>query len=78
MTDETLSQGKELKNKIASLQNVLIYMSKENIKRPIFIGRDGYNLTDHITPAIDTTIRALVINDLQAQIEELKKQFSEL
>lgn len=74
MTDETLSQGKELKNKIASLQNVLIYMSKEKI----FIGRDGYNLTDHITPAIDTTIRALVINDLQAQIEELKKQFSEL
>lgn len=34
-------------------------------------------MTDE-TPAIDTTLRALVINDLQMQIEELKKQFSEL
>lgn len=76
MTDETLNQGKALKVKIESIETVLKYMDQP--EPPIYVGRDGYNVTDRINTTIDTTIRTLIKTDLQNRIDELKKQFSEL
>lgn len=77
MTDEQLQQGKEIKEQIQDLEKVIEFTTREK-KYPIFINRDGYNLTIRMSPETDETIRLLIVTDMKKNLEKLREQYNNL
>lgn len=77
MTDEQLEQASQIQSQIKDLSKVIEYTERED-QYPLYINKEGYNLSARISPETDDTIRLLILADMKRNLEKIREQYKNL